>query len=706
MADIRIVMGKRVYPEERVALRLMGCKAGTKSWRDAAQAFTDYVAELRRLIRPKAAFSLTDDKKHIYALLTLGRAVSLQLDRLMQGNDMAEAMLLSAMADSCLFAFEREIVSSLQAFCQEKSIGIAARHEAGSDVPLDVQQTAWELLRAKQTLGLELTKSLMLVPEKSLCLVYDVSDDPAVFHAVHDCSRCPSTTCPLRQVAAPGTYTVEAGENVLASLKRQDAQILALCGGTGRCGRCAVRVVAGALDVTAEDADYFTREQLGDGWRLACKATAIERVTVSVPKAADTKLRGLGLGGEKEENTPVPDEAVGLAIDLGSTTVACALVGLTSHAVLASAASANEQRRYGADVVSRIRAACGGEGRELQRLALGSIAACIRALAKKTAFPPISYVTIAGNTTMEHLLMGWSCSGLGSWPFRPISLGGQTMPLLTVSHHALLASDSKMTLLPGCSTYVGADIAAGLIATGVDTSDTLTLFLDLGTNGEMTLGNKNRLLIASTAAGPALEGGQLTCGMSSIDGAICGVTIREGQPQVRTIGSVPPKGICGTGAIEGLAALLEAGLVDRHGKLAEPWFRGGFPLAYTAQGEAIALTQADIRGIQMAKGAIRAGIEVLLAAWGARAEDIGRVLIAGGFGYYLDVTKAAAIGLIPAGCAAKASAVGNTSLAGAAQALWDEEVLPRMQKLCSRAEEIVLGNSDRFQDLYIQYIDL
>lgn len=709
--DIRIINGKPVAPDIEAVLRALGCHRGTPGWEKTAAACRELVPPLRRLVRPKAAFTLAeqDGRPCIFVLLTLGAAVCRRQTQLSESGDTAAALLLGALADQCLFAFEKELQPVLRAFCQEQQCGIAARHEAGVDVPLAVQRTAWELLDAKRTLGLSITPEAMLIPEKTLCLIFAVSSDPSQWHADHDCRQCPKTGCPQRHsdvAAEDGQRVICPPGPLLDSLMAQGLAVNALCGGKGLCGRCRVRLCQGQLAVTDADGQLFTAAELASGWRLACTAWAEAPVTVFVPSVAKEVMQTAG--AEAVAVTAAVRDPYGVAIDMGSTTLAAALVSLETGIIVATAACSNGQRRFGADVVSRIQAANEGHGAALQRLSRDGVQALLRELLEKypAACGAVEKITLAGNTTMEHLFMGWSCAGLGSWPFRPVSLGGETYAAADLlGAQPACTATCTLSLLPGLSTYVGADIAAGLVAQDLDRTNALTFFLDLGTNGEMALGRAGRLLTASTAAGPALEGGHLRWGMSSVAGAISHVQLAGKQPVVETIDGAPAQGLCGTGIIEAMAALVEAGLVDRHGTLQEAYFATGFPLAVTPAGETIALTQADIREIQMAKGAIRAGIETLLASSGTPAEAVETVYLAGGFGCYLNAAKAAAIGLIPQVWAEKACAAGNTALAGAIRSLVEDEALVRMKSLAHEAEEIILGNDEKFQERYIRYME-
>jgi uncharacterized 2Fe-2S/4Fe-4S cluster protein (DUF4445 family) len=202
-----------------------------------------------------------------------------------------------------------------------------------------------------------------------------------------------------------------------------------------------------------------------------------------------------------------------------------------------------------------------------------------------------------------------------------------------------------------------------------------------------------------------MEGGHLSCGVGSVAGAICSVSLKKGKVQIKTINNQSPVGLCGTGVIEGMAALIEGGYVDKTGKLREPYFLHGFPFAQREDDRPIGFTQQDIRDIQMAKGAIRAGMETILCEWGASWDDVGQVYLAGGFGYYLNPQKASAIGLLPKQLINRTTVVGNTSLAGAVDVLMDGEALAGMKHICAEAKEIILGNTPEFQKLYIHYMD-
>ena len=705
MADIRILRGPRIVPDVDQALQFAGYKEGGLGRDKSLIRCQELVTILRPLMQAKAALAFTDDT--LYAVLTLGAAVSRKLDEYEKDGDVMDSLLFNALADTCLMALEEEVLQQLQLICKQKGCGITGRHEPGSDIPLSSQADAVAETKAGQSLGVSVNKDLVLSPAKSMTLVFDIDSDPKVFHAAHDCASCPKTDCDRRKDSGEAVVTVPAGVKVDEAIQAQGTDLSMPCGGKGRCGKCRVRVVAGKLAVTPADRNVFSDSQLREGWRLACQAETTEETKIAVPLREQQGFSALALQEDAEQDSALlANHGCGIAIDIGTTTIAAALVDRTDGRIVATATTASRQRSFGADVISRIDAANKGKGKALQKAVRKDILGLMETLFDDHPEGRTSCraVAIAANTTMLHLLMGWSCKGLGNWPFTPVSLGGETYAFKDVFGSDFL-SDCPVTLIPGMSTYVGGDITAGIAASGLMDSDEVTLFIDLGTNGELVLGNRDQRFIASAPAGPALEGGKLTWGTASISGAICGVRIEGSKAIVRTIDGAVPVGICGTGIIEAMAGLVSAGLVDETGKLEEPYFSMGFTLGSTLDYERIVLSQKDIREIQMAKSAIRAGIETLIEGSGMDRRRIDRVCLAGGFGYRLDPEKAAVIGLLPPDLADKATAVGNTALQGAAALVAGTLSIQDLQDAASGAEERVLGNEEAFQRLYISYMN-
>lgn len=486
-------------------------------------------------------------------------------------------------------------------------------------------------------------------------------------------------------------------KTLLEALEEQNIFLEGGCGQKGRCGRCRVRYQENAPLPTASERRFFTAQELRSGWRLAClhkavrdckvetafvppAAVEIVTKTISVPESA-AKSADVQKGGQGQETDPGQrrEKAAGdlrkwcISIDLGTTTVAMQARRMADGKQLGVWKAMNPQRRFGSDVVSRMQAAREGHGDELKSGVERVLAAGIRQLAeqvqkeeqKETAGDcaksgsGLCGIYLAGNTVMEHLLAGLCVEGLSRHPFAPVTLEEQSLRI---------AAD-ELTLLPGLSAFVGADILAGVLACGMHRREEISLLIDLGTNGELVLGNRERLLCTATAAGPAFEGGP---------------------------GNAAP----GTDMIAVIAELMETGHVDETGLLAEPWFEDGILCR-----NGILMTQEQIRAVQMAKAAVYAGICVLIREYGIDVAGISHVWLAGGFGYFLDVEKAAKIGLFPEELKGRVEAVGNTALAGAFLYGRDggKEEAAQIRKIC---RAINLAGHPGFEEIYLEHLNL
>lgn len=497
------------------------------------------------------------------------------------------------------------------------------------------------------------------------------------------------------------------GERLMDAMIRVGLTIRNDCGGTGTCGKCMVRLVEGYLDITSQDRDIFSESDLSQGYRLACMAYPGQTCTILMNSGEHGEFKVLTetLSNPTYEESSMKETlshnnsftAYAIAIDLGTTTLALALVDSADGNIQKNYTAMNPQRAYGADVISRIKASNDGKQELLARIVRDELLQGIRALINNQhiSLERIQRIVISGNTTMIHLLMGYSCAGLGAYPFTPVELG-----FINTFSDELFATVERLpvVILPGISVFVGGDITGGLLACGFDKLEKPCLLVDMGTNGEMALGNRDRIIVTGTAAGPAFEGGNISCGVGSIPGAISRVYMEEGSLGYETINNVTPVGLCGTGVIELVSELLQEGIIDNTGLLMDPYFDTGYPVAD------MSFTQKDIRELQLAKAAIRAGITILTKSYGISMGDLDRVYIAGGFGYYLDIQKAAGIGLLPDLVINKTQGVGNTSLSGAILAMTNPEVNDRIKHIISIAEEIHLSNDKDFNDIYIQHM--
>lgn len=711
------------------------------------------IFELGEITEADATAAYPAGTRVIYVLSTVGGALSDLSSRMFAEGEYVKGALADAMADSALFELEAQWMPELKAFCREHGVGIRARLEAPNDLPMTVQQTAFEVLNAREELGLAITTGFMYDPMKSSCLAFVVTEDVCQFHAGHDCRRCPSVNCKLRRVpavkimirSAKGTKEIwcEEKESILAAYQRQVEYASAVCGGKGTCGKCRIRVLEGTLPVTESDRKCFSERELTEGYRLSCRAFPDADCVIEVCFADEAEFEVLDAFADRKQNVEKrnaekrkaekrnaektsaaecaadeksasgkasTEQRVGIAIDIGTTTLAAQLIDLTDGCLLSTASSMNHQRAFGADVVSRMEASMAGKGRELQNLIRADLQRLIGKLIRQSGISAkqVEKIMIGGNTTMGHLLMGYSCATLGVYPFTPVDIStirGRFSDVIGTEYMGMEALDCDVWLLPGISTYVGGDIVAGLYACEFEQQETVNLLVDLGTNGEMAIGNRERLLVTSTAAGPAFEGGNISCGTGSIPGAICHVKIgADRRTAVETIQNQSPVGICGTGVIEITAELLKAGIVEETGLLDEEYFEEGYPVAITPEGNEIWFTQKDVREIQLAKSAVRAGVETLIRRYGVSCDEIGTVYLAGGMGFQLDRDAAVTIGLIPAELKGKIHAVGNSSLAGAVRALLDDSWQKTMEGLVASSKEAHLSIDPDFNEFYMTYM--
>jgi uncharacterized 2Fe-2S/4Fe-4S cluster protein (DUF4445 family) len=387
---------------------------------------------------------------------------------------------------------------------------------------------------------------------------------------------------------------------------------------------------------------------------------------------------------------------MGIAIDIGTTMIVFEIYDLQSNEKIAAHSRANAQRKYGADVIARISYANAGGLQNLRECVINDLQNGINSLIENceknfACEIKISKIVIAANTTMLHILQNFSCETLGVYPFAPVSVE---------MTREKFCEDCEVIILPGISAFVGADVVSGIFF--CENKNAPSLLLDLGTNAEMALfGNVcDEILVTSAAMGPAFEGGNISAGMPCVRGAIARARLNNSHAgnvfDCETIDDAPPVGICGTGVVDICAEIIRHGLVDESGLL---------PGGDVEVSRNIFFTQKDIREIQLAKSAVRAGIEILLAEASLSYENIEKVFIAGGFGYKIDIQNAATLGLLPFELKDKVCAVGNAALGGAAKFLCGENE-NAIQKIANGSREINLAAHARFNELFLKHMIL
>ena len=465
------------------------------------------------------------------------------------------------------------------------------------------------------------------------------------------------------------------------------------CGGRGRCKGCRIRILGGALPATDDDALLLTEADIAGGWRLACRARAQTELKVELAQWEAAIL------ADDSAFDFTPQVGLGVAVDLGTTTIVAQLLDLRTAQVLAVKTALNVQGKRGADIMSRVEYAVAKRGQpKLTQLIRVQIGDMIAELLKSAGSVPadVTNVMVVGNTVMHHLFCGIELEPLSHFPFEPEYYGLQVFRAEYLRWK--IRGNPMVRFLPCLGGFVGSDILAGVLATKMHESDALAALVDLGTNGEIVVGNSQRMLCASTAAGPAFEGARISRGMRAATGAVSEVNVKNGGLQCRVLGRGSARGICGSGLVDAVAAGLEIGAIDPSGRLV----RGStLPLC-----PGVALTQGDIRELQLAKGAIAAGFRVLVRRWGASLDRVTRVYLAGAFGNYINAANAWRIGLLP--CEPeKVRPAGNTALLGAKVALFRlGQNDGSYTDILKRIEHVPLNEDPQFQDTYVDEMRL
>ena len=600
----------------------------------------------------------------------------------------------------------------------------------------------------------------------------------------------------------PGSHraSVPKGTTVLRAAQQAGQEIVATCGGRGRCRSCRVQIVTGPVPpATLVDCVQLGDDEVRERYRLACQAeiwddlsvrvapvfeetsfqilteTSTPRSTVGFPLDSgvykvfvtaappsteehqdsdlEAVLRGLdadvahvslealrripsllrsasaGLTVALFDRTLLAvepgdtrAEVYGMAFDIGTTTVVGYLLDLGSGAAAATVSGLNPQAAFGGDLMSRIAFAQEERGHVRQlhnriiQMLNGQIEeACGRAGIDRER---IYKVVVVGNTVMHHLFLGIDPTHVGQAPYAPSVRRGLVVTAREVGLR--LRPETPVFLLPLVAGFVGADASGVILSTRIYESRGVQIAADIGTNGEMVIASRDGLIACSAPAGPALEGAQLQCGMRAARGAIDQVRI-NGDVGFHVLGSDPPAGLCGSGILDAIAGLLDAGIVDPSGRLhpdpparlPEPLRRRVFTLpdgltafviargAETATGKDIVLTQGDIRQVQLAKGAIRSGIETLQRVTQTPNDGIDGLMLAGGFGNYLSVRSAIRVGLIPPLPPDRVTYVGNAAGLGAQMALVSETERRRADELARRVRHVSLATHPDFQEIFL-----
>lgn len=445
------------------------------------------------------------------------------------------------------------------------------------------------------------------------------------------------------------------------------------CGGKGTCGKCKVEIEKEVL--------------------LACQTPVQKDMVVRLP---DQEAPEILTGGISNQVCADASHKYVVAFDIGTTTLVGFLLDGKSGSLLGSASSVNPQTQYGADVITRIETALSRSKPVVRCSVIRALRKLLWQMASEQGIgtDQISLVTIVGNTAMHHLMLGIDPSPLVRPPYMPSVSDAMEIP---VDDLLPIDPDGMLRILPNIAGFVGGDTVSCMVAADFGKRKDLTLMIDIGTNGEMVLGNCDRRIACSTAAGPAFEGAKITQGMRGSPGAIDRVWLKDDKLYYHIIGRPEASGICGSGLLDLIACLLDLGIIDESGYLQNK--------KYTLPRSKVRLTQSDVREVQLAKAAIRAGIELMCEALGVKPADIQTVLLAGAFGNYMDPKSACRIGMIPPILLDRITPIGNAAGEGAKLCAVNRDIYEYAKELAAKTEFLELATLPEFQDRFVDALE-
>ena len=543
------------------------------------------------------------------------------------------------------------------------------------------------------------------------------------------------------------TIVCERGAGLLQTLLAHGVFVDNPCNGTGICGKCKVRVLGACTgEMTETERRLLKPEEIAGGVRLACMTKVYGDIQVELLQK-ERKHRVLTGGYMPQFVADSFEGGYGVAVDIGTTTVAMALIDLATGEEVASASDINAQKHFGLDVLTRItyEYEYGETGiRELQKAIVDSLNGMLDAMCEKaeSCRQEIREIVVAANCTMTHMLLGVDARSIGRAPYAPAFKAAQVRPASEIGLRA--AEDTLLYCLPQVSSYIGADIVAGAYVCEMEKQIGNVLFIDIGTNGEIVLASEGKLLSCSCAAGPALEGMNISCGMRAADGAIEDIRMTADGVEIAVIGDCEPVGLCGSGILAAVRELIRNGYLKKTGAFMQvealgegDWRRSVLrnekladDLSKTDANEAnatclgatgarkagkreaviwknedsreILVTQDDVRQVQLAKGAILSGFTVLLKKAGITMENLDKVLIAGQFGAHLPAESLVGVGILPPEVKEKIVYVGNSSKTGAYMALMSKQARREMEALAEKIDYFELAETTDYERVFAE----
>jgi len=694
------------YNEEEV-LATVDCRKEDPNYSEYQKEFIKIVEESKSYIHPKGYVIIEEGDTHlpepalmtVYCLVSLGEGIDQEVTDKFKDHEYLGGMMLNALADQVLFKASNQLFEYIK---EEQELYLTNRYEPGnSQVPMEKQKIILDKITEVFPVKIVTTEAFMLSPTKSLTYFYGLEETACGLGLDHVCSSCDLVDCERRHYIIEvdkgqekEVIQAQKGTNLLDILRQHDIFVEAPCSGKGLCGKCKVHVQAHGYQLEEKEKAFLSEAEVKSDVILACYHTLDQDLKIHIKPIMDEatiEADYMAFTVKKSKYQPVEGrELLGIAVDIGTTTVVVQLIDLLTGAMKGIRKYINPQKAYGADVISRIMYVGENEDQPLGDLIRESIENAVLELVEEQGLESsmIEELAISGNTTMAYLLLDMDPKALAVSPFTTADMGLYTCDAKEIFTRL---KDIRVTVLPYISAYVGGDIVSGLFATHLIDKKENIIFVDIGTNGEMVLRTKDRLISAATAAGPAFEGANIKCGMGSLGSAICEITAADEGYEIVTIDGGKAEGICGSALIDGVALLHKQGYIDDSGFMENP---------VMIQGD-IGIYPEDIRQVQLAKAAIMAGVDTLLKEADLTYDDIDAFYLAGGFGSHLNKENSAYIGLIPKEIVDKVNVVGNTSLAGSVRYLLEKEGKEEIEALRKKCEYIELSTNISFNNSYI-----
>ncbi len=741
---MNLFSSNKIPVEKQIVLKLLDCKSGSNAFKIIDSIYETVLNKAYSLAQPRGLiktgeipdfFNLREKENYksgIFCIATLGKGISKESSSLFSAGEYLEGLLLDTIADQILINLTTSMYQEkILPFVRKKEVGISYCYIPGcQDVPIEYQKYILDLVGLEAKNIISITEGMMLNPVKSTAYFYVMDKSLPVRKIDRDCRKCNMKDCKYRTVLYAGITIIAGGKKtettllkektLLEGLREQGWGLETHCNGAGYCGKCKVLLTGKVPEPGSTEKELISQKDLQKGIRLACRVKPIDGMVVRLQEKTNTGYQiEQGFIYRKDSREPEllikSDSAVnfnekgedftyGIAVDIGTTTVAIVLVNLITGKTLGTSSFLNPQREYGDDVITRIQFTSTKDPDILTKLIRESLSGAIKELSfiNKIGTEQILKLSVAGNTTMIHLLLGLPVKSLAVSPFTPVTLDPVISPAEDILKDGFLSAE--MMIFPGVSAYVGSDIVSGMYNRSFECLDEVTLFIDMGTNGEIAIGNREKIFCAATAAGPAFEGARISCGVGSITGAISFAGIMEGKVWYSTIGQQPAVGLCGSGLVDLVAACLDSGIIDKSGLMKPEYFEEGLLIGTDADGKKMRLTQKDIRELQLAKSAIRAGIEILVKEFDVTYKNIGKVYLAGGFGNNINADSAVRIGLLPKKLKGCIELAANSSLGGAVDSLLNPDREEKVKKILKKVHYIELSSNPDFNDKFAEYM--